>query len=126
MFRAVIIDFIDGFLIFACILNFLIGLILLLKPDLIKSLNQMLSKWISTRKLTKPIGKGLDFQNLLLKYNTIFGWLLLIGFSICIYVYFHNVRIGMINQFIISNKWGPLLEILIITLNWVLILFLSI
>jgi len=32
----------------------------------------------------------------------------------------------MITQIIATNKWGPILEILIITLNWILILFLSI
>ncbi|NQU67769.1 MAG: hypothetical protein HQ510_07495 [Candidatus Marinimicrobia bacterium] len=127
MYREILIEFIDKILILAGFLNMFLGLTLLLKPELFIKINQKLGRWISTRQLTKPVGnKKFNPEKMLLKYNSIFGWILLVVFALSLYIYFHNVRLELIEQFLINNKYGLLIETLLVTLNWMIIIFISI
>ncbi|NQU67381.1 MAG: hypothetical protein HQ510_05505 [Candidatus Marinimicrobia bacterium] len=126
MYKIILMDFNDWFLAFAGFLNLCLGLVLILKPDLIGSLNRNLSQWISTRRLTRPLGVPRETTEYFMKYNTVLGWILLVGFAACMYIYNHNLNIGEFEKSMNQYEYGVVVEIVLISVKWIIITFMSI
>ncbi|NQU66898.1 MAG: hypothetical protein HQ510_03045 [Candidatus Marinimicrobia bacterium] len=123
MYRTLAIDFVEWFLAFAGFCNLLLGLILILKPKLIIDLNQKMSIWISTRSATKQLEIQRDTEKFLFKYNSILGWILLMGFVISLYVYFTQFQLNVFRESVDQFKYGPMVDIVMTSAKWIFIIF---
>jgi hypothetical protein len=126
MYIALIFDFIEWFLVFAGFCNFLLGLTLLLRPALLNNLNIRLSTWVSTRNTTKALGIPRDTDKIFLKYNTILGWILLLGFVVSAYIYFDKMKLDVFEQNLDQYQNGVMIGIILMTAKWIFLVFIVI
>lgn len=67
------------FLVVGNLLASVIGVIMLAAPRHLKALFQFSNRWISTRKMTKPLEKPRPADHILLRYPRVFGAILLVS-----------------------------------------------
>lgn len=65
------------FLLLGSIVGLFAGIVLLLRPDWMKSLSKRANHWVSTRKWARPLGRAIVVENWLYRHNQLSGALLL-------------------------------------------------
>ena len=99
--EAVLLRGIFQFLIFSCVIGLLAGSVMILRPEWVARLGKLTNKWISTRKLARPLGQTIDVEHWFYRYNRWSGAVLIVAALYIIYMFtVHLVRANLLAIFI--------------------------
>lgn len=85
--EAVLLRGVYQFLIFSSVIGLLAGAVMILRPEWIARLGNYANKWVSTRKLARPLGKEIDVEHWFYRYNRWSGMLLIAAAAYIIYMF---------------------------------------
>jgi len=85
--EAVLLRGVYQFLIFSSVIGLLAGAVMILRPEWIARLGNYANKWVSTRKLARPLGKSIEVEHWFYRYNRWSGMLLIAAAVYIIYMF---------------------------------------
>ena len=85
--EAVLLRGVYQFLIFSSVIGLLVGAVMILRPEWLARLGSYANKWVSTRKLARPMSKSIEVEHWFYRYNRWSGILLIAAAVYIIYMF---------------------------------------
>lgn len=88
-----------------CVVGILVGAIMLLKPEQMMRLNQQVSRWVCTEKLTEQLDRQRRLEPIIYRYHRLAGAAVLIGSVYVLHTFLFRYNLRVISTVIPQDYW---------------------
>ncbi|MCH8068042.1 MAG: hypothetical protein IID16_02040 [Candidatus Marinimicrobia bacterium] len=114
------------FLIIGSLVALILGVILFLRPEVIKRTDNFLNSWYSSRKAMKPFEIMRETDSYIYRHNKVVGWIMVIISVFCLYwfIFLFHVE-GIASTLTGASEWDIIVDLLLRFGKWFFIIFIT-